>query len=162
MSLQRAKFFNVDSRRAEAITTSREIHPVRISEIEQAVGQVKTLQGDPVGVSQVRSGFDHDGDVCGPRDVEAESAGSNPKARIAGLHQRIPEQSRATGNRIAPTGRAGKIIDGGAGVIERRRTEARSVAWKKTPARLLQELNAKNPRLVTVAGIVTLVRLMES
>ena len=117
--------------------TSREIHPVGITEVESAVGEVEALQCHLGGGGQVRCGLHHDGDVRGPGDVEAEPAGSDAKAGAAGLHQRIPQQRWATGKSRSPAGRTWEKINGGAAVSEHRRTaKVWSVALEKNASQI--------------------------
>ena len=74
------------SGRAKSIEPGGIIRPVRIAEKGPAARLCVSRYGGPNGVGEVRARFDHDDQIAGPSDVEAEVVGANTKAGAAGLN----------------------------------------------------------------------------
>ena len=161
------------------------IRPLRIAEIGRAASQGVRSHGSPGGIGQVRGGFHHDDEIVGAGDGEPKPIRPHAEAGIAGLHQGVPQHGRTTGKRRPPARGSRQVIDGCiVGTGKYNWTNAGSVtleidsrqvgAGKKRPeldagdavadrdaGQAGAELNACSPMLVTLLGILMLVRPVE-
>src|SRR5207249_4262251 len=78
------------SRPADPVETGGMIHPLRIAEIEQAIGKVAALQRNPRQAPEVRAGFHDDRNIGCPDYSETKSVRSQAETKVAGLHLWVP------------------------------------------------------------------------
>ena len=138
------------------------IRPLGIAEIGRAAGEGVRAHRRPDGIGQIRAGFHHDDHVAGPVDGEPKPIRQHAKAGTAGLHLRVPQHGRKTGigGEGTPARGPRQVIDGRIGVTgEHRRIATGGVALEIDSRQAGALENASVPMLVTLLGIVTLVRL---
>ena len=78
------------SRRADAVETTRVIHPLLVAEMDRAIGNVASKQRHPRWLGEIRGGLDNYGNVRCAGDIEAELIVQDAKLTVARLHLRIP------------------------------------------------------------------------
>ena len=119
------------SRPSQAVEPCGIIRPLRVAKIKSAASEGVGLHGGPFRISQIRRGFDNNGEVCGPGDGETELVGSHAKAGVTGQDQRRgqrPQCCRNTAESRAPIGGSWEIIADGVEVtIERQARNGRSI-----------------------------------
>src|ERR1700722_10669837 len=99
-------FFGLwDSRKANPVITNWVISPIRIAEINRAVGQRNGPDWCPDGIGQIGASFHHDGNVGYASDVEAELIVAHTETWPAGLDERAPKHGwkPSISGEIAPT-----------------------------------------------------------
>jgi len=90
-------------RRSNSVKPPRIVRPLRVAEINRAVGDAAIEQRCPHS-SEIGAGFHHHRNVGGADEIEAEPVGADTKVFIGGLHLRIPQGRGPTAKIRTPPG----------------------------------------------------------
>ena len=150
------------SRGAKPVKTCGVIRPQRIAKIGAPTIERVVPNWNPRGTDQISASFHYHDQIAAASDAESKFVVVHAKAAIASLCLWIPENGRATAKCCSPTRCSGQVIDGRIVTIEHIYSNAGSIALQIDSRQAVAACERQTPpMLVTLLGIVTLVRLVQ-
>ena len=119
------------SRRAEAVKAAGVLGPIRVAEVDGAVGQVQAVQRGPFVAIEAGARLHHERNIGRTGDIEPEGIGFDDKSTVGGLGHGVPQPGEPF-EEVGPTGGAGEVVHHGLGdAHERIGGEGRGVTLEK-------------------------------